>query len=356
MKRKRNYSDTRRRHEFTSSSSKSSVIEHDFSRSKRRKRFASFNTIKKNLISAIENERVEKVKEILKKYEKSQSKKQKSSSFSKKKSLLLQKLNSNINKDTESEPMDIDSSSSDPSEVNLNRKEKNFRQYLTSDKIIRKVTWSSFRIDNENKDNVLQYACRCGKACLIDALLDTGNFDINEPNFSEDLDSCLTIACDEGQLDTAKILIARGADVNYENRKSKTPLILATELIEPCDTELVKILLTNNALVNKTTSNGNTALLSASKYGNIQMIDMLLHANANINWEYNDGASPLMRACYYEHPNLVKYLIERGAFIESKNKRKETPLYIASFRGYLDIVKILVERYLTYIFPCLQNS
>jgi ankyrin repeat protein len=346
MKRKRNCSNTYRRHGFTSSNSNKSVLTNDFG--KRRKHFASFNTIKKNLINAIENEKVERVKEILKMYERSHSKKQKSTYYTKKQNLLFESLSSSLNEDNESQPMDIDSSSSSQSEMSVEIREndagKNYGHYITSNKIIRKITWSSFRIDKENKDNVLHYACRCGKACLIDALLDTGYFDINEPNFSQDLDSCLTIACDEGQLDTAKILIARGADVNYENRKSKTPLILATELIDPCDTELVKILLLNNALVNKTTSNGNTALLSASKYGNIEMIAMLLHANANINWEYNDGASPLMRACYYNHANLVRYLIMRGALIESKNIRKETPLYIASFRGYLEIVKILIER------------
>jgi ankyrin repeat protein len=347
MKRKRNYSKASIRHRFSSSKNRY-AFENGKGRSKRRKCFTSLNTIKKILISAIENEQVEKVKEILKKYAKIPSKKQKENHLTKKQGLLLENVQMETNEDKESQPMDIDSSSRSLSEMSIDKSKnstgKNFRRYITSNKIIQKITWSSFGIDTENKDNVLHYACRCGKSCLIDTLLDTGHFDINEPNFSEDLDSCLTIACDEGQLDTVKILISRGADVNYENLKSKTPLILATELIEPCDTELVKILLTNNAFVNKTTSNSNTALLSASKYGYIQMIEMLLHANANINWEYNDGASPLMRACYYQHPKLVKYLIDHGAFIESKNIRKETPLYIASFRGYLDIVKILIER------------
>ena len=219
-----------------------------------------------------------------------------------------------------------------------------YRHFVTTKTITRKITWASFCVDEENKDNALHYACRLGKTCLIDALLDTGFFNINEPNFALDLDSCLTIACDEGQIDTAKILVARGADPNYENRRAKTPLILATELVDPCDSALVKILLTHGALVNKTTSNGNTVLLSASKYGNVELIGMLLHANANLNWEYNDGASPLMRACYYNHAGLVRFFIERGAHIESKNLRQETPLYIASFRGYLDIVRILVEK------------
>ena len=343
MKRKRTIS---RRHHFSSTSSGnissssnsgSSIKDSGFSRENRRRPFVSFKFIRKTLLNAIENEKVEKVLEILKKYEVSQSKKQKTSiCFSENAVCLVQSLRPSL---VSGElPMEIDVASS------KEEASKSGRQYLTSNKIFRKITWSSFCVDEENKDNALHYACRLGKTCLIDALLDTGHFNINEPNFSDCLDTCLTIACDEGQLDTAKILIARGADVNYENRKSKTPLIFATELIDPCDIELVKHLLKRNALVNKTTSNGNTALLSASKYGNVELIEMLLHANANINWEYNDGASPLMRACYYNHPHLVKYFLERGACIESKNIRKETPLYIASFRGYISIVKILIEK------------
>lgn len=333
MKRKRTRSSQRHNYHrstggggFTSTSSSSSCSDkNSFSNRRYKKRarpaFVSKKFIKKQLSQAIEQEKCEKVLEILKKYQTSQCKKQ--------------KINVHII-DTAT-PMDVDPPTMTSS---------SFSRPITShlrDTVTRKITWSSFLLDPASIDNPLHYACRLGKTCLIDSLLETGYFDINEPNYSADLDSCLTIACDEGQLDIAKILIARGADVNYETRKAKNALILATELIDPCDTELVRMLLQANALVNKTTSNGNTVLLSAAKYGNLNLIGMLLYANANLNWEYNDGASPLMRACYYNHPRLVEYFLERGALIESTNVRMETPLYIASFRGYLEIVKILIE-------------
>lgn len=212
-------------------------------------------------------------------------------------------------------------------------------------KIIKRINWSTFYIDKEGKDNALHYACRLGKTCLIDVLLESGYFCVNEKNSSPEQDTPLCIACDSGWLDTAKLLIARGANVNFENSKSKTCLILSTELIYPYDTQMCKLLLSSRALVNLKTKTGNTALLSASKFGNIELINLLLQANSNINCQFSDGATALMRACYYNYPELVDFLLDQGADVETRNLRKETALYIASFRGNLDIVRILVDKF-----------
>ena len=195
---------------------------------------------------------------------------------------------------------------------------------------------------SEKKDNALHYACRLGRTNLVEVLLNSGHFNVNEPNFSKD--SCLTVACDNGHLETVSLLIVRGADPNYENEKEKTPLILATELNDPCDIKLVNLLISNGAQVTKATSNGNNVLYNASLYANLKLIDLLMLANADLEMKNNDGTNSLMRACVFNHFNLVKYFIEHGANIESENMRKETPLYLASFKGYLSIVKLLVEK------------
>lgn len=208
---------------------------------------------------------------------------------------------------------------------------------------IRTINWTNFTLDK--KDNALHYACRLGKTCLIDIFLDSGYFDVNEKNKSSYQDTPLGIACDLGWLDTAKLLVSRGADVNYENLKSKTPLILSTELIYPFDVQMCKLLLSKGALVNYKTKSSNTALLSASKFGNLELISLLIQANSNINCQFSDGATALMRACYYNFPGLVEILLENNAQIETKNLRQETALYIAAFRGNFEIVKLLVGKY-----------
>jgi ankyrin repeat protein len=217
-------------------------------------------------------------------------------------------------------------------------------------KIFKPIDWSNLQLNSE-KDNALHYASRLGKTCLIDVLLDTGYFDVNCVSIDSVAggDTPLTIACDCGWLDTAKLLIARGAEVNYETRKCKTPLILSTELVAPYDLQMCLILLRSGATVNATTGSGNTALLSAAKYGNWQLIRMLVQAGANLSSHFGyDGSTALMRACYYNYPSAVPYLLMTQSghkSLELRNNRGESALYIASFRGHLDIARLLVEDY-----------
>ena len=113
------------------------------------------------------------------------------------------------------------------------------------------------RVDDVSPGNALHYACRLGKTCFVDMLLESGAFGIDEPNWTSERDTPLGIACEFGWLDTARVLVARGADVNYENERGKTPLILATELVEPFDYEMCKMLVENGANINQMTSNRN---------------------------------------------------------------------------------------------------
>ena len=134
----------------------------------------------------------------------------------------------------------------------------------------------------------------------------------------------------------------RGANINIENAKYKTPLILATELKYPYDINMVKVLIKGGANVDMITHNKNTALLSASKFGNIELIKILLRENSNINCQYNDGATGLMRACYFNYVDITKLFLNQNALMEINNLRQETALYIASFRGNYEIVKLMV--------------
>jgi hypothetical protein len=127
-------------------------------------------------------------------------------------------------------------------------------------KSLRFINWCKFYVDEFKKDNALHYAARLGKTFLIDVILRSKHFDVNEPN-RLDLDSALTLACDSGHVDTVLTLIKHGANVNQENARFKTPLIIATELKDPLDVQLCKILLNSGALVNKVTFDTNTALL-----------------------------------------------------------------------------------------------
>ena len=207
------------------------------------------------------------------------------------------------------------------------------------------INWSHFAIDKYG-NNPLHYAVRLNRTCMIDILLDSGYFNIDDNTLNDEQNTSLMIACDDGSLDMVKLLISRGADVNYENGRNRTPLILATESKSPYDFQMIDMLISEGADVNKSTKNGNTVLLSATKYGDQNLMEYLVKLpDINIDCIYNDGATPLMRASYFNYSDIASLLIENGANIEAKNIRNETALYIASFRGFINVVKILVEKY-----------
>lgn len=193
------------------------------------------------------------------------------------------------------------------------------------------------------QENPIHYAARYGKLDALRIVIQSNLFQIDEKNTNGETPLC--IACDVGYVDIARELIINKAQINFENEKFKTPLILATELVSPYDMDMVKLLVENGAVVNQITRNENSALLSAAKFGNLELVKYLIEFyKAKVNHKFHDGATPLMRACYYGYPNLVKYLLDKGAVLEERNNRRETPLYIASFRGYESIVEILIER------------
>ncbi len=192
-------------------------------------------------------------------------------------------------------------------------------------------------------DNLLHYACRHGKTCLIDLLVEEARFNINQRNRSPEQDTPVSIAVDLGWLDTVKFLVSRGGRVNTENARFKTPLILATELKYPYDVGMCRLLLDSGAHVNWTTRNRNTVMFSACKFGNLELMEVLLSRGGDLNVQSKDGASPLMHACYYNCLEMVGFLLRHSAQIEMRNLRHETALYIAAFRGHFKIVQLLVS-------------
>ena len=245
------------------------------------------------------------------------------------------------------------------------------RTSRSSRKGIYPIEWSTFALVKETGDNALHYAARLGKCALVELLLDTGLFDVNDTtigrhdqddydydlttaddndnnndnnSISDTNDTALTIACDLGWLSTIALLIERGAWLDHENGRSKTPLILATESIAPYDAHMCRMLLAAGADVNKVTrATANTCLLSACKFGDVALIGMLLASGgADVNWPYSDGATAIMRASYYNYPAVVRLLVAHGARVDARNKRQETALYIAAFRGHVDLVRLFV--------------
>jgi hypothetical protein len=95
--------------------------------------------------------------------------------------------------------------------------------------------------------------------------------------------------------------------VNTQNSQGETPLMLAAINNQ---LDLAKALIQRGADINKP---GWTPLHYAATRGHREMMRLLLDNEAYIDSESANGTTPLMMAAYYASPLAVKLLLEEGA-------------------------------------------
>ena len=136
----------------------------------------------------------------------------------------------------------------------------------------------------------------------------------------------LELAIKRGHLDTARVLLQRGVDVNRDVVSDRSNITRSLYLAAGAsDTELVNMLIDAGAEVDaKNTKHGNTALFAAVP--NLDNVIALINAGANINTKNKRNETPLHRAYQKGTPEVVEYLLKHGA----KRFKKITPIEIAA--------------------------
>lgn len=150
-----------------------------------------------------------------------------------------------------------------------------------------------------------------------------------------------------------KILIDAGADVNYLDKDGNYPLFSAINSaygveegfktgggihITPYVIESIKLLIAAGANVNARDEHGNTPLHQASisfrGFTDLpEIIRILLDAGAKVDARNNDGKTPLMVAAGNNAAENAEALIAAGADVNAKDKGGHTPLYYATGPG-----------------------
>jgi ankyrin repeat protein len=146
----------------------------------------------------------------------------------------------------------------------------------------------------------------------------------------------------KGDVDTVKVLLSKGANVNFRSRGWTILMFVARR----GHTEVAKILLAHSADSNASGAEGGqfsgaTALTIASEHGHVEIVKLLLAHNANVNAKNNHGNTALMYAAEYGHSEIAEVLLQAGADIAQKDKDGETALMIANRRGYAEIVHLI---------------
>jgi ankyrin repeat protein len=111
--------------------------------------------------------------------------------------------------------------------------------------------------------------------------------------------------------------------INVQNQLGETPLMLAAITNQ---LELAKVLLARGADVNRP---GWTPLHYASTRGHSEMMRLLLEHDAYIDSESANGTTPLMMAAYSAPSLAVKLLLEEGADPTLTNHGNATALDLA---------------------------
>jgi len=142
-------------------------------------------------------------------------------------------------------------------------------------------------------------------------------------------------------IETAKKIIEKGADVNQKDKDGNTALIYASknEYID-----IVNALLEKGADVNQKDKDGNTALIYASSYGYIDIVNALLEKGVDVNQKNKDGSTALIYASISAYIDIVNALLEKGADIDHLDDNNSTALIYASKYGYKNIVNALLEK------------
>ena len=157
----------------------------------------------------------------------------------------------------------------------------------------------------------------------------------------------LIIAAHNGHLNSVKILLRYGADI-----EARGTLKTENDVIEGCTPlwaaaatghlNVVKLLIEQNADVEGRTSTGSTPLRSAAYDGYLDVVRCLVESGADVNTRNNSDATPLHPASNRGHLSVVTYLIDKGAFIDVQGKDGSTPLHSAAEEGHLKVVSQLL--------------
>ena len=174
-------------------------------------------------------------------------------------------------------------------------------------------------------------------------LLVAGCGGADEPD--PELNAQLLAAARANDVEEARTLIERGADVNAKDETEQSAYLYATSEVGP-DPALLELMLDNGADVNAKDSYNGTGLIRAAHRGHGEIVERLIDAGVELdhvnrlNWTalleaviLGDGSEPYVET--------VRLLVEAGADTSIPDVHGVTPLEHAELAGQTEVAAIL---------------
>ena len=150
-------------------------------------------------------------------------------------------------------------------------------------------------------------------------------------------------AASSGKSKEVQKQILDGADVNMVNvykTNGWTPLMSAAGNGR---LNTAKLLIKHGAQIDLETGDGATALYVAAQNDHLPIVQLLLENGSKIDATKDDGWTPLMSAAKRGYMGVAKLLIRHGAQIDLKNGDGVTAFYAAAQNNQLPMVQLLLE-------------
>ncbi len=180
-----------------------------------------------------------------------------------------------------------------------------------------------------------------GMKNLLDMVINHQNTKKTPQDQTLRAETALMMAASAGRLKVVKMLIEKNADVNKTSTEGEDALIMALDSGLGNKYEIAQLLLEANADVNKS---GKTALMYFAGSYDETLFQWLLSKGADVNAADPAGMTALMYAAGANASNALEWLLSNGADANAVDSEDKTALMYAADKGHLKVVQTLLGK------------